>query len=135
MQNLPNTGIIRAIVYYNDNLMSNFSNAVEVQADNTPPTIGNPVGLKTSIIKVNKSTLRLILQTAQMVLELNRQILVDYHRDGRLSLYEIQMVRAVHLELQELYLIINHSTVKSDLKLVLLITPITQQIIANLSKS
>ena len=51
VQNLPNTGIIRAIVYYNDNLMSNFSNAVEVQADNTPPTIGNPVGLKNKYYK------------------------------------------------------------------------------------
>lgn len=71
VQNLPNTGVIRAIVYYNKKVVSNFSNAVEIQADNTPPTIGNPVDLKINIIKVNKSTLRLILQTVQMVLELN----------------------------------------------------------------
>ena len=54
VQNLPNTGVIRAIVYYNKKVVSNFSNAIEI-----------------NIIKVNKSTLRLILQTVQMVLELN----------------------------------------------------------------
>lgn len=74
VQNLPNTGVIRAIVYYNDNVISNFSNAVEIQADNTPPTIGNPLGLKINIIKAIKSTLQLILQTVQMVLELNLQM-------------------------------------------------------------
>lgn len=51
VQNLPNTGVIRAIVYYNDNVISNFSNAVEIQADNTPPTIGNPLGLKNKYYK------------------------------------------------------------------------------------
>ncbi|WP_423156901.1 hyperosmolarity resistance protein Ebh [Staphylococcus warneri] len=51
VQNLPNTGVIRAIVYYNKKVVSNFSNAVEIQADNTPPTIGNPVDLKNKYYK------------------------------------------------------------------------------------
>lgn len=36
---------IRALIYYNKNVASNFSNAVPILADETPPTLNEPVGI------------------------------------------------------------------------------------------
>lgn len=36
---------IKALIYYNKNVASNFSNAVPILADETPPTLNEPVGI------------------------------------------------------------------------------------------
>ncbi|WP_415918637.1 hyperosmolarity resistance protein Ebh [Staphylococcus warneri] len=43
---IPNTGNLKAIVYYNKNVQSNFSNNLEILPDDTAPSVGEPVGIK-----------------------------------------------------------------------------------------
>lgn len=45
LRDLPYSGELKAITYYNDNVQSNFSNIVEFTSDTTPPTINEPAGL------------------------------------------------------------------------------------------
>lgn len=44
-QDLPLSGVLKAIVYYNDNVLSNFSNSVSYSSDTIAPTINEPAGL------------------------------------------------------------------------------------------
>ncbi|WP_458127428.1 hyperosmolarity resistance protein Ebh [Staphylococcus epidermidis] len=46
LQTLPRSGEIKAITYINDEVQSNFSNSITLITDDAPPTIGDPVGLK-----------------------------------------------------------------------------------------
>lgn len=43
---LPTSGNIKAIVFYNDNVKSNWGNEVEILPDVTPPTISDPINKK-----------------------------------------------------------------------------------------
>ena len=54
LQGLPRSGEIKAITYFDDNVQSNFSNAITLITDETPPTIGEPVGLKDKYYRDNQ---------------------------------------------------------------------------------
>ncbi len=45
LKDLPLSGELKAIVYYNQYVQSNFSNSVPFSSDTTPPTINEPAGL------------------------------------------------------------------------------------------
>ena len=45
---------IKAITCFDDNVQSNFSNAITLITDETPPTIGEPVGLKDKYYRDNQ---------------------------------------------------------------------------------
>lgn len=56
IRDLPRNGTIKAITYFNDNVQSNFSNEINLITDNTPPKIGEPVGLNSKYYRDNQVT-------------------------------------------------------------------------------